>query len=90
MYSSNGHPNRFDQPADKKRDADAFDMLTHLMQCTKIHLDQYRDDDHPDQQTYRQIDVGQFHPATGLKNTPQNLPKCNTHDDTKKHPGVRR
>ena len=44
-----GHRKWLDQPVHKQRHADAFDVLPHFMERAEVHLDQHRNDHHPDQ-----------------------------------------
>jgi len=61
-------------------------MAADLAQGTEIHLDQHRDDHHPDQNPHRQIDLGDREAADDLKHARQELSERNTDDDAEKDP----
>jgi hypothetical protein len=64
-------------------------MLPDLAQRAEVHLEQHRDDHHPDQQAHRQVDLGDFHAADGLEHAGRELAQGDAGDDAQQHPHVR-
>jgi hypothetical protein len=61
------HAEGLDQPVDADRHGNAAPLLGHLVQGTKIDLQQHRHDHQPDQHRDRDIDLGHVHAAKRLK-----------------------
>ncbi|CAN0617276.1 protein of unknown function [Burkholderia multivorans] len=80
------HRERFDEPVDEQRHADAAKVLPDLMQRAEVHLHEHRDDHHPDEQADRQIDLCDFHPADRVEHARRHLAGGNAGDDAEKDP----
>ena len=62
-----GHGERFDQPVDAQRHAQAGALLIDLTNRAKVDLHQHGDDHHPDQQSHRDIHLSNFQSAHRLR-----------------------
>jgi len=80
------HREGLDRPIDEQGDANAFPVLLDLRQAGEVHLDQHRDDHHPDEQAYGQVHLGDFHVADGLKDLGQHLAQHDADHDAQKDP----
>jgi len=61
-------------------------MFPDLMQGGKIDLQQHGDNHQPDQNRHRHIDLGDLHPADGMKGRGQEMPQGHAGNDAQGDP----
>jgi len=60
--------------------------LAYFVKCAEVHLDQHRDDHHPDPQAHREIHLRDLHAADGLERCREKLSEGNANDDAEEYP----
>src|SRR3546814_2565769 len=71
---------------DEQRYADAAPVAADLTKRSEVDLEKHRDDHQPDQYRHRQVDLGNFHRADGMKCARQKMAERDADDNAQRDP----